>query len=238
MGLDIYVGSLTRYYSGNWETIIQTMSREAGTEFQMVYANQSDPSEDVVTDPAEIRSGVIAWRDSLSAGLAANLAEPLDWDESEAAPYFTDKPAWIGYASLLLWAAYSEHAEMTPPTALTYDWCSDQAYQKSADPGFTSAYPSLLTNVETWLPAPFMFNFTGTDLTGRETLFGSAYSLRDELHHLNQITWKADDATISKWRRCEDEPETLEAMAKCSYAMFWELTKAAIQHRLVMKLDY
>jgi hypothetical protein len=35
MGLDVYVGSLTRYYTGDWETIVQQAGREMGLEVRV-----------------------------------------------------------------------------------------------------------------------------------------------------------------------------------------------------------
>jgi len=53
MGLDIYVGTLTRYYAGDWQTIVRQSAEGMGMEVQVV--RPSVPA-DVVTDPAEIRS--------------------------------------------------------------------------------------------------------------------------------------------------------------------------------------
>jgi hypothetical protein len=35
MGLDVYVGSLTRYYAGDWELIAQQAAREIGVPLQI-----------------------------------------------------------------------------------------------------------------------------------------------------------------------------------------------------------
>ena len=52
MGLDIYVGSLTRYYAREWESIAQQAAREMGVEFQVI--RQHDPP-DAISDSAQIR---------------------------------------------------------------------------------------------------------------------------------------------------------------------------------------
>lgn len=36
MGLDVYVGTLTRYYSGDWELITQRVGRELGLTVEVV----------------------------------------------------------------------------------------------------------------------------------------------------------------------------------------------------------
>lgn len=238
MGLDIYVGSYTRYFTGNWENIVQQRGREEGWDVQIIRPDDDD-DDDAITDPEDVRSAVLDWRREIETGLGNDLKEPLDWDESDDAPYFTDKPAWDGYGSLLLWAAYSEHPELKRPVASTEDWYSDPAFQKSVEPDFRTSFPSLLRDVEAWLPAQFMFNFKAADLSGKEMHFGSAYSLRDELYHLNKTTWDATEETLTIWRReGAEHPAPLETLARCAFGMFWQLVNDAIEHRLIMKLDY
>ncbi len=36
MGLDVYVGPLSRYYGGDWETVIQQAAREGGFEVEVI----------------------------------------------------------------------------------------------------------------------------------------------------------------------------------------------------------
>ena len=83
MGLDIYVGTLTRYYAQEWESIAQQAAREMGVQFEMI--RQHDPP-DAISDPEQIRPAVFAWREALSQRLAeGNSAEhSLDWDEGPA----------------------------------------------------------------------------------------------------------------------------------------------------------
>jgi len=44
MGLDVYVGTLTRYYQGEWDTIIQQMGA-AGTDVAVVHPGQPPGGE-------------------------------------------------------------------------------------------------------------------------------------------------------------------------------------------------
>jgi hypothetical protein len=236
MGLDIYVGSLTRYYARDWETVVQQYGRESGMPVDVVRPNEP---EDAVADPNEIRADVLAWRESLSKGLGGNLSGPLDWDESPESPYFTDKPAWDCYSSLLLWAAYSEHPDLVRPVDCIEDWTKDEAYGRSADREFRTRYPALLRNTEIWLPSDFRFTFPAADVSGNTITFGSAVSLRDELIELNARTWRADNSTLAAWRKAGAEHlAPLEAGARFAFAVFIDLASAAVEHKLVMKLDY
>src|SRR5262245_32541171 len=116
MGLDVYVGSLTRYYTGDWETIVQQWGRQNGVPVTVVRAGQSPGGGGSVWErlfkrnapsPAEkTRIAVIGWRGQIARVLGREAALSFDWDESAASPYFTDKPDWAGFGALLLLAAY------------------------------------------------------------------------------------------------------------------------------------
>lgn len=236
MGLDVYVGSLTRYYSQDWETVTQKHAREKGIPVKVVRPNEP---EDAITDPDEIRSDVIAWRENLSRELESYLSEPLDWDESPRSPYFTDKPGWDCYSSLLLWAAYSEHPDLVCPKECVEDWTKDEAFRRSSDPEFDTNYPSLLSNTEIWLPADFRFTFAGPDLAGDTINYGSTVALREELNELNSRTWGADNSMLAVWcKKGAGHLAPLEIGARFAFAVFFELAGVATEHKLIMKLDY
>ena len=44
MGLDVYVGPLVRYYTGDWQTIVQQLGREAGTAVEVRRPAATKPS--------------------------------------------------------------------------------------------------------------------------------------------------------------------------------------------------
>ena len=54
MGLDVYVGSLTRYYAHDWETAVQRLGCEQGIPVVIVRARLQSP--DAITDPARSRA--------------------------------------------------------------------------------------------------------------------------------------------------------------------------------------
>jgi hypothetical protein len=236
MGLDVYVGSFTRYYAGNWETIVQRIGREQGFDVEVVRANAP---ADAVTDPNEIRAAVLSWRDQLSQGLATNIDCPLDWDETSDAPYFTDKPAWDCYSSLLLWAAYCEHPKLSRPFVCVEDLASDAAFQRSTDLSFATSFPQLLRDVEIWLPHDFSFTFRAADPAGGEVYFGSSFALLKQLEDLNRRTWNATDVVLTQWRHDgADRNSPLEVGAQFAFSIMLMLARKAVAHRLVMKLDY
>ena len=134
MGLDVYVGSLTRYCVESPADVVERIARHQG-----VPAGDGQDAEEVV------RAAVVRWRDGLSRWLGDRLAGPLDWDESGPAPCFTDKPGWDGYGGALLLAAHDEHPELPPPAQVSADWPDDPAYQAASARGAGSRYAQLLT---------------------------------------------------------------------------------------------
>ena len=166
MALDVYVGSLTRYYAGDWESIAdekgkrtpprpRTGSARAGAG-RAVRASGKDSER--------IRKAVLTWRDGMKGALRKHLAEPFDWAETTEAPWFTGRPGWDGFGSLVLWAAYAEQPGLPRPAALPEEWDDDPALVRSNADGFRSRYSHLVRNVELWLPCAFDFTFEGEDV--------------------------------------------------------------------------
>ncbi|MBA3423580.1 MAG: hypothetical protein ACR2HO_00320 [Rubrobacteraceae bacterium] len=122
MGLDVYTGTLTRYYSGDWETFWERAAREAGVDSIRVQVGVEGVQEVGKSDPQKTHQVVLAWRKALEETIS-DASDPLrlDWDESSGKPYFTDKPDWEGYAALMLHAAYAMRPDMEPPEEVPDD---------------------------------------------------------------------------------------------------------------------
>jgi hypothetical protein len=236
MALDVYVGSLARYYSGEWENIAEKTSRERGAQYQI---GRPGGSADRLKDPERIPSAVVAWRSNLSESLGSKIMLPLDWEENLEAPYFTGRPGWDGFGSLVLWAAYAEHPALRQPATLPEEWDNDPALMRSNVAGFRSRYSHLVRNVELWLPSPFEFTFEGEDIDGRRVVVGSTTTLRRQLEALNAATWKADGDVVAEWGRQPLVGEApLELCARYAFAVLLGLARQADEHKLPMKLDY
>ena len=90
---------------------------------------------------------MLAWRRTLDGALAPHLAEPLAWNETTESPWFTDRPDWDGFGSLVLWAAYAEQPTLRRPAALPNEWDDAAALVRSNAEGFRSRYSRLVRNV-------------------------------------------------------------------------------------------
>ena len=221
MGLDVYVGSLARYYAEGPTDVVERIARQQGVSFAGGQA-----AEDV------IRAAVLAWRDGLGRWLGDRLAEPLDWDESCQAQCFTDKPGWDGYGGTLLLAAHDEHPELTVPATVSADWPDDPAYQASSASGAASRYQQLLTP-ELWLPCRFGFVVRTQDVTGEEVEVGSSVALLDQVQQLRARYGLDDDPDGAG-----DPDHLLAPTAAAGLAVLLRLAELSVRHRLPMKLDF
>ena len=229
MALDVYVGSLTRYYAGDWESITDSPGQR-----RRAARRPADPQKDC--EP--IRKAVLAWRTTLGSSLVPHLNEPLAWDESATAPWFTGQPGWDGFGSLVLWAAYAEQPGLPRPARLPEEWDDDTALVRSNAQGFRSRYSHLVRNVELWLPLAFDFTFEGEDVDGRRIIVGSATTLSRQLGELNAATWKMDTGELVALARRRPTGNGLEACGRHAMAVMSGLARQAVEHRLPMKLDY
>ena len=221
MGLDVYVGPLTRYYVEGPADVVERIAR-----------HQDLPVTDGLEAEEVIRAAVVRWREGLTRWLGDRLAGPLDWDESGPAPGFTDKPGWDGYGGTLLLAAHDEHPELPPPEVVSADWPDDPAYQAASAPGARSRYRQLLTP-ELWLPCRFEFTVRTQDLTGEEVELGSSVALLDQLqllsarYHLDG--WPAEPSA---------DGHSLPAAAGTGLAVLLRLAERSVSLQLPMKLDF
>jgi hypothetical protein len=237
MALDVYVGSLTRYYAGDWESVAERTMR-ARTRRGAASRSKERP-RGPLRDSARLRPRVLAWREALGQSLGANVTGPLEWDESDEAPYFSAQPGWDGLGSLVLWAAYAEHPTLRRPVALPEEWDDDPALVRCNAEGFRSRFSHLVRNVELWLPSAFPFTFEGDAVDGRRIVIGSAATLARQLADLSAVTWKVDDAEAAAWgRRPPLSDEALDLKARYAFAVLTGLARQAVEHQLPMKLDY
>ena len=250
MGLDVYVGPLTRYYIGDWETVVQQAAREQGTpvhvirpggtsddpEIQELIDSLGEPSAGDGGDdltPAQISEAVTNWRDVVSAAIDV----PLEWNEDASAPYFTDKPAWDGYGSLQVLAACAERSERKLPKTAVEDWTDNNVWRKAAngrDPRFSHLYfPEL------WVPLDLHAVVEGQDVAGNEVGIGSSLRLHEDLQAINEQTFRGSASDIAQWRfEGAEHGGPFEDAAKFGLAVFLELAAESVKNRLPMKLDY
>lgn len=259
MGLDIYAGTLTRYYAHNWKTVVQQWAEDNGYTFHRITPDGDNLSAEETLSPAEIQADMEAWRDQILAALLLPDQEACaPWAEDNDRPYFTDKPDWDAFGAMLLVAACHSYDQPVPAT-IPKDWEFAQhplIEQLSAD---QKKVWSLFRGAICWLPLPQSVMFQAPLPTGDQAIIATTAGLRKELDKLNALAWQADASTIHSWLETEgytangafsadgifskaDIPEqTLfdtQSLAKFAFAMFYEALNFAQQHHVPILLDY
>lgn len=260
MGLDIYAGTLTRYYSRNWKNIVQQLSEENGQQCVITdgCGNEIKPVEDKA-EIEQICDIVYEWANNFEANFAPPLSIPL-WDEKSECDYFTDKPDWEAYSALVMLQAC--HLLNQPlPEHVESGW---NAFKEPIVKEVISQkiINSLLSDVSVWLPIPNHSIFVAKLPTGNEASISTVSLLKQELEELNQQIWKADETTILSWRNDkyyvpvkQKEPKLIfgfirranktkkekyctEELAQCAYSMLYQAVCFADEHHVPILLDY
>lgn len=235
MAFDLYVGSFTRYISGDWENLGQRAAREQGIPYKIIRDNET---EEAPPPTEEIQATVEEWREALNEGLKEHIETTLAWDESKEAPYLTDRPGWHGYAALLLLASYADAPDLPRPKAMPEEWGEDVAYQRATAEGSETRFPAIvLANL--WLPGGFDFMFGIEDLGGNPRAVASTAALIEELVQLNEATVKGTPKDFDAWRLHEPaEDAPLEAHAKFGLAVLTRMCNEAIRMNAPLMPDY
>jgi uncharacterized protein YozE (UPF0346 family) len=232
MALDVYVGGFARYYSREWENVVQKWSRESGQEYKLISpgGSQELPDWDEVAEATEL------WRESINKGLGQNLSAPILWSESRQTPYFTDRPGYEGYGALVLLAAYAELG-MAPPEKYKEKWFDDKVYQEASIPKQGQKYRAIVSG-SLWLPGDFMFSFNLEDLTGEKAHICSNSALHEALVELNKSSLKIDEKRIQDVLKAgfDGNPSLLE-FATFGFAVIWELCNRSLENNLPIILD-
>lgn len=255
MALDVYVGPLTRFYTGSWWSIIVQFTDGLdpacgvlGGEIERNADMQVNTPEGLKT--IEVKSNrkyilplttaaqeIERWRQALNQTLAVHPEKPLDWPESNDGVYFTDKPGWTAYGALQLWAAHEEHPEFEAPATVPENIAADPAFELSSDEHIATRYPNLLRS-DFWLPGEYSFTSRGRAPNGNDVTFGFSTALVKELDELNARTWSADVATVSEWfLQATKKEDAFENCARFGFAVFYALAWMAVEHHLPMVLD-
>ena len=189
MGIDIYVGSLSRYYQGHWRTSVQQYGLDHNITVNIIRPGASE-TKDAPLEPSDVSRVIATWQKSLADSLGVTAL----WDDDADSPYATNKPGWKGLGGVNLLAAYAVRPDFDPSkmkkrfgrkpaldNARNYD--ESAAFQATRD-NFGD-FPSLLGQTIWWLPvetAPTLFAANRPD-GGTQTMS----NLTQLIKELNQL---------------------------------------------------
>src|SRR5258708_39853397 len=111
MGLGVYVGSLTRYYVGDWLLIAQQVGEQMDMKVTVV-RTEPEPAE-AITDPAAVLDTALRWQSRLCGALGG----AQEWAERADLHYWSDKPGWDGFGGMGMLDAYGQRHVLWPDTA-------------------------------------------------------------------------------------------------------------------------
>ena len=77
MGLDICAGTLTRYYSHNWKTVVQQWAEKNGYTFNRITPDGEPADDGEELSPAEVQAAVENWRDQILAAITQPGQPPI-----------------------------------------------------------------------------------------------------------------------------------------------------------------
>ena len=205
MGLDIYAGTLTRYYSHNWKTVVQQWAEENGYSFNRITPD-GEPADDEELSQTDVQAAVENWRDQILAAISQPNQPPYTpWPEDNERPYYTDKPDWDAFGAMLLVAACHTYEEPVPLT-VEKDWDFGEHPLIARLASDEERVWSLLRGATWWLPLTDSFLFQGPLPTDDQTMIATLGGLRKELEKLNHLAWQADEDTILGWADTEGYP--------------------------------
>lgn len=195
MGLDVYAGTLGRFYSRDWERAVQRLARKEGWKYSEVYVDGIIPDW---PDKENAISMVSEFRDRIRDQVAGEIADIASWSEDEC-PYETDKIDYDGRNSLVFLAAYLNRPELKLPDKLPADLDADQAYSEAVEQEYYLGAMAIL-ECGMFLPSQESKLFMIENPMGAKQVVTTTESLRGALERLSEKVWSGDTKP-EKWRK-------------------------------------
>ena len=249
MGLDIYTGTLTRYYSRDWKTSIQRFAEDHGKGYSRVGPDGSEYDLGP-RDPEMYRGDILEWMDYILESLERDGGGTHGrWNDDEGCPYYTGWPDWDGFGALLMVTACNIYGEPVP-ARVSKGWKYHEEPLVDSLCGDYGESMTLLSGVTWWLPLPLRFIMDASKPYGEDVRLGTVLGLKGELREINRNVWDADEDTILGWSSPESLSEDwmlgritsdecdMEALAKVTFSMFYRAVRFSEEHDVPVILNY
>lgn len=259
MGLDIYAGTLTRYYAHNWKTVTQQWAEVNGFSFSRITPQGERAEQEEKQDPQEIKKAMENWQSQILAAVSPKEGPSYEpWTEDNETAYYTDKPDWDAFGALLLYTAARTYGEPLQETVeKNWDFENHPLIQRMGEDDERGVW-SLFIGASWWLPIADGLAFNAPCPTDEEITFSTTGALKMELEQINSIGFQADEKTILSWSRTEGYPadgeiqngkltkegikeHTLyntESLAKFAFSILWRAVKFSIEKQVPILLDF
>lgn len=227
MGLDLYAGTITRYYAHDWETKAQQIAKERGfgykrfdsqdgteqnievakSEADAALQEEASSKNQTTFSVEQINLGANNWMSALCEGLKSGFkAEISPWVENNVIPYYTDKLTTEAYGALLLVIAGTTYYE-------EYDAKIKNGWRFYENPLVDRMMRdkvninSISKGTSCWVPVSHPCYFEYVMPSNQKALIGTLALLSSELEAVNKLIWQADEQTILSWTETEGFPK-------------------------------
>ena len=249
MGLDIYTGTLTRYYSRDWKTSIQRFAEDHGKGYSRVDPDGNEYDLEP-TNPEHYKEDIGQWMDYILGSLERDGGGTHDrWNDDDGCPYYTGWPDWDGFGALLMVTECNLYDEPMPPK-VAKGW---RYHEEPAIDMLCEDYGenmTLLSGVTWWLPLPLRFIMDASKPYGEDVRLGTVAGLKGELREINRNVWDADEETILGWgspeslsddwmvaRMTSGESDT-EELAKVTFSILHRAVRFSEEHDVPVILNF
>lgn len=257
MGLDIYAGTFSRYYTRNWKTAAQQFCEEAGIQYSRIESMQLNEEEKMLEEE-EVLKNVKIWQEQMVKALMnSGVEKAAVWEEGvNVKPYYTNKPDWDAYGALLLFVAGKLLKKKYPQ-----NYKKNTKYQQVLEFMGIQESPfkdwSLFMGVQNYVPIDDKLVFRYPLANGTEETIGTVACLKYELTKINEVCWKADNGQILEWQETEGYPAeatiraggllqllpkrvvySTQSLAKYAFSILWQAAIFAEKEQVGIIFDY
>tara|TARA_R110000744_G_scaffold351533_1_gene457370 strand:- start:1169 stop:1945 length:777 start_codon:yes stop_codon:yes gene_type:complete len=191
VSLDLYCGSLSKFYSRDFETPQAKFARENGFEYQLVY--EGEPID--WFNPVEARDKADAFIEKLTSRLGEK-ENTCRWDDKRT-EYAVEQLHVRSLSALLLTAAYLYRSDLQRPEHVPEGFESDPAYEESSDREYYIG-PLAILESHIFLPCDADSLFWDENPLGFDKFVTTTGNLRYALNWLADKRWNGN-VEADKW---------------------------------------
>lgn len=210
MGLNLYSGSLTRYYAKDWEPVhINPFGRDPSKKSALDPSTYGQVFDSM--DSEAICAKTIQWRDRIIDIASTTLDNEIyPWMEGADTGYYTNNLTWESYFGVMMCAISGVYRRplpqwIDPNQPIHHDELFKKAYGDRTNP------VSYLLRTDWWLPSKDFFVFNTQSPDGTRKTVASTTALAGWLTQLNKSYFQATDDVLQRWRLSEG-PQRLARM--------------------------
>lgn len=210
MSLDLYSGSLARYYSRDFETPQQRAAREFRFTYQLVY--DGDPPEWLSPEVATTR--IEELKTQINEKQEHEFPDLATWDDS-VTEYCAEQLFRESLDALLIVAAYANRPDLDRPKRLCGPLDSDRAYADAIPRKYYFGALAIL-EAQIFVPSPHDKILLVKDPMGWDQVVTTTGNLKWALGRLAEKVWRHDidpagwfarGCVATSFTFCEGDPQ-------------------------------